>query len=384
MRDRSIPSGLSPVDNQIVSPTRHEEYQHQLLTTAESYLRENVAPQAAVIDSDADALRAVFHGMSDRALFTLKVPLSWGGAEFSDATYYRFQELVPRYSGALAFLQTQHQSAVGMLARCENEGLKQEYLPRIVKGDRFLGIGFSQLRRKGKPLVKAAAIEGGYLLKGQVPWVTGWNYFQDFIVASVLPDDRTIFGVVPFVETWQDNGGEITFSSPMQLAAMASTNTVSAKLQHWFLPNERVVSIKPPGWIHENDKKNVLNHGFFALGCARAGLDILEATAKHKKLDFIKAAFDSLHQEFWDCRTQMMQGLSPFPSWEDKLQLRAWAIHLAQRCAHAAVTVSSGAANYAHHPAQRVYREAMVFTVFGQTTAVMEATLARLLGNKTS
>jgi hypothetical protein len=61
------------------------------------------------------------------------------------------------------------------------------------------------------------------------------------------------------------------------------------------------------------------------------------------------------------------------------LHLRAWAIDLAVRCAHAAVTVSSGAANYSNHAAQRVYREAIVFTVSGQTTAVMEATLNRLV-----
>lgn len=49
------------------------------------------------------------------------------------------------------------------------------------------------------------------------------------------------------------------------------------------------------------------------------------------------------------------------------------------RCANAAITVSSGAANYQDHPAQRVYREALVFAVSGQTTAVMEATLAELI-----
>ncbi|WP_293068094.1 MULTISPECIES: hypothetical protein [unclassified Moorena] len=66
-------------------------------------------------------------------------------------------------------------------------------------------------------------------------------------------------------------------------------------------------------------------------------------------------------------------------TFEQRLQLRTWAINLAGRCAQAAVTVSSGAANYKHHPAQRVYREALVFTVSGQTTAIMEGSLARLV-----
>jgi hypothetical protein len=185
---------------------------------------------------------------------------------------------------------------------------------------------------------------------------------------------------VPFVETFQDTGGAISYSEPMQLAAMASTNTVTATLTQWFLPQERVVFVKPAGAIHENDKKNVIHHGFFALGCARAGLDILETTYYKKPLPLLKQAFESLHAEVTRCDEAMMLALSPDSQpWEERLQLRAWAINLAVRCANAAVTVSSGAANYKHHAAQRVYREALVFTVSGQTTAVMEATLARLV-----
>jgi hypothetical protein len=161
---------------------------------------------------------------------------------------------------------------------------------------------------------------------------------------------------------------------------MSSTNTVTATLNHWFLPQERILFVKAIGAIHENDQKNVLHHGFFALGCARAGLDIVEAAYHTKQLPFIKLAFDSLNEELTRCQSAMMQALLPDSQrWEERLQLRAWAINLAQRCASVAVTVSSGAANYKYHAAQRVYREALVFTVSGQTTAVMEATLARLV-----
>jgi len=44
------------------------------------------------------------------------------------------------------------------------------------------------------------------------------------------------------------------------------------------------------------------------------------------------------------------------------------------------VVVSSGAANGTLHPAGRVYREALVYTVSGQTKDVMVATLDRIMG----
>lgn len=353
-------------------------HQH-LLELAKSYLQESVAPHAAAIDSDSDALQKALIGLGELGLLALRVPSRWGGSGVSEETFHTFQELVARYSGALAFLQTQHQSAAAMIVQSHNEVLKREYLPHMGNGQVLVGVGFSHLRRGGEPLVIAVPSAGGYQLEGYVPWITGFGLFQKFIVAAALPDGQAVFGVVPFVETYQDALGAIKFSQPMALAAMTSTNTVTAALTGWFLPEERVVSVKPTGWIHENDKKNVLKATGLALGCALAGLDILQAAHSSKRLSFIAQAFEALDRELAECRAAIRHAQHYGESLDKQLQLRAWAIDLAVRCAHAAVTVSSGAANYIHHAAQRVYREALVFTVSGQTTALMEATLARLV-----
>ena len=372
-------------ENQSLAQTSNGDEQQALLHLAESYLRESIAPLAAKIDENPEALKEALQGMASHSLLALRVPQVWGGAQVSEVIFRHFQQLVPRYSGALAFLQTQHQSAGGFLSNSDNNGLKQEYLPYMGKGQILVGIGFSHLRRPGAPMVKAIPVEGGYQLDGTVPWVTGFGFFQDFIVGATLPDGQALYGMVPFVETVQETGGAIAFSEPMALGAMSSTNTVTATLTHWFLPEERVVFIKPASAIHENDKKNVLHHGFHSLGTARAGLDIIEAVYQAKQLLFIQQAFDTLNAELNRCQLAMMAALAPdSQTWEEKLQLRAWAINLAQRCATAAVTVSSGAANYRYHAAQRVYREALVFTVSGQTTAVMEATLVQLVNQERS
>jgi alkylation response protein AidB-like acyl-CoA dehydrogenase len=372
-------------ENQGVADDCDRHAQQALLELAESYLRESVAPVASEIDENPEALKQALQGMGDRSLLALRVPKVWGGAGVSEVTYRHFQQLVPRYSGALNFLQTQHQSAAGFFTNSDNEALKQQYLPYMSQGQILVGIGFSHLRRSGDPMIKAIPVEGGYHLGGKVPWVTGFGFFQDFIVGAALPDGRAVYGVVPFVETMQETGGTIAFSEPMQMGAMSSTNTVTATLSYWFLPQKHVLFVKPIGAIHENDKKNVLHHGFYSLGCARAGLDIVEAVYQTKQLSFIKQAFESLNEELTRCQSAMMQALPPdSQTWKERLKLRSWAINLAQRCASAAITVSSGAANYRYHAAQRVYREALVFTVSGQTTAVMEATLARLLVSEDS
>jgi kynurenine formamidase/alkylation response protein AidB-like acyl-CoA dehydrogenase len=339
-----------------------------ILDITNSFLLQQVAPKANEIDSNPQALYQALQGLGKLGLLALRTD-----KHESEATFGDFQELIARYSGTLAFVQTQHQSAVGMLVNSDNSALKQAYLKRMGNGEVLMGVGFSQLRRQGEPLTLAVPVAGGYQLDGVVPWVTGWNLFQHFIIAATLRDGSAVFGIVPFVQTSQ-----ITFTTPAQLAAMTSSNTVSATLTRWFLPQEQVVFIKPPGWIHENDKNNILRATFLATGCAFAGLDIIDAAKENKSLPFINDAFESLLQELTKCRTVIREAQLKSIETAELLQMRAWAIDLATRIAHAAVTVSSGAANYMHHPAQRVYREALVFTVTGQTTAVMEATLQRL------
>ena len=353
------------------------DWDHSLLNTAKLHLLKEVVPKANEIDSNPDALLHALRGLGKLDLLALQVPRRWGGKEVSQQTLLRFQELVARYSGALAFLQTQHQGAAGMLVASSNSSLQQEYLPHMGNGQVLVGVGFSQLRREGEPLIIAVPVTGGYQLDGVVPWVTGWGFFREFIVAATLPDNRAVFGVVPFSETHQ-SGGRITFTTPAQLAAMTSTNTVTATLTNWFLPTERVVSVKPAGWIYENDKNNVLRPTFLTTGCALAGLDILESAAQTKSLPFITNAFESLQQELSNCRTAIREAQQHSSGMAERLELRGWAIDLTARIAHAAVTVSSGAANYSNHAAQRVYREVLVFTVTGQTRAVMEATLEKL------
>jgi alkylation response protein AidB-like acyl-CoA dehydrogenase len=161
----------------------------------------------------------------------------------------------------------------------------------------------------------------------------------------------------------------------MKLAAMESAQTVTAELAGLFLPEQQVAFLRPAGWIQNNDQINITLQGHFALGCAMAGLDILWENSQKKPLPFLQSTYEALSFELASCRTEIadITGLE-----DDRLKVRAWAIDLAVRCAHAAVASSSGAANSVSHPAQRVYREALVFTVSAQTSAIMESTLDRL------
>lgn len=342
----------------------------ELLASAEQTLLGEIRPAACRIDQDPEELRRALGILCNRGWMALKRPVAYGGPAVSEDEFRGFQELAARASGSLAFLQTQHQSAVNLLAKSENEELKQRTLPKMHDGGLLVGIGFSQLRRPGPPVTRAAPVPGGFRIDGHVPWATGWTFFDQLLIGASLPDGEAVFGLVPFSAQ-----PCLRFSAPMKLAAMETAQTVTCDLDSWLLKEEDVLFVRPQGWIAMNDTINITLQGFFALGCAAAGLDVIEEAYQRRERPFLLEAHQALGSELSECREAMKNRDAPT---QERLRVRAWGIELAARCAHAAVTASAGAANSLDHHAQRIYRESLVYTVSAQTEPIMEATLARL------
>ena len=349
-----------------------------ILRSWQSWLVEEIKPIANEIDRNSIALKSALEGMGDRSWLALKVPVKLGGSGLTELEYRLTQIELARISGALTFLQTQHQSAASMLSKSDNTALQQQFLPNMAKGKALVGVGFSHLRRRGIPMVSGIETDSGYEISGEVPWITGYDFFSHFILGVTLKDGRELYGILP-LQNQQVARGSITCSQPMELLAIAATNTVSAKIDRWCLDGDRVVAIKPPGSIHQSSRNNILNHGWYAIGCAFAGLDIVLASAKKKQLDFLYESWQSLDLKVTQCLQKAIAlAKDDNTSYEQKLELRADAINLAQRCSQAAVIASSGAANYLNSNAARVYKEALLFSVSGQTTDVMEESMKRL------
>lgn len=341
-----------------------------------TYLRSTVAPRANRLDSDAAALFESFHGLGKKGWLAPKNAQAFGGLALSSDEYQTFQQAIARYSGALAFLQTQHQSAASLIASSQNKALRQKYLPGMASGEQRLGVGFSQLRRRPAPL--GAQIEpDGYRLNGTVPWVTGAGLFTDFVTAAVLPDQTAVFGVVPLTSQ-SSQTGELIVGQPMALAGMTATNTVEVQLQNWFLAKEQVVGTRPARWIEQRDKSNPLSPLGLIFGCTQASLDQLNQSLKRRQIDHAIAQQLQLKLA-WIQRDLARVANLPEEASLQKTAFRGRAIALMNTCAQAAVIAASGAANGAHHPTQRIYKESLVFSVSGQTTASAIATFNRLL-----
>lgn len=333
----------------------------------DEFFRDWVRPRAEALDRDVGALREALAEMGRRGLLGLRLPPELGGRGLPAAEFRRFQESTARASGALAFLESQHQSACGLVARSPNAALRSAFGPRLAAGERTSGIAFSHLRRPGEPLCRAAPRPGGFVLEGRLPWVTGWGIFTDCVTAATLPDGRTIF-----VRHDLAASEALRASPPLELAAMAVTQTVTLEARGLFAPESDVVEVRAAGWIRENDRLAVALQAPLALGCAQAGIDVLRERGEDGgAADRLEAALAAAREAAYRA---MEDGADP----AEALRARAEAIALAGRCAHAAVVAWAGAGNLATHPAQRVWREALAFSVLALTPPIRREVLGVL------
>ena len=327
------------------------------------WLATHIAPHATALDADPAALARALDAAAAAGLLGLKRP---GGLD-APASFAASVDIAAA-SCTFAFLQTQHQGAVGFLAQATGSG--RRWLDPLISGAVRCGIAYAFLRRAGPPLVTATPEPGGLRVRGHVPWMTGWTFFSHCVTAAVRPS-----GDVSFVLHALDGPG-VRPSSPMPLVAFEAARTVSLDLD-LHVPQDDVLFTVPTDWLARRDGGAEVRQAAFPLGTAAAGARLVrEAIAAGRAPDGGTAV--ALDSAVATTCAEARACLADPSDVTRNLAARAAAVTLAGRAAHAAVSAWSGAANTADHPAGRVWREALGFTVLAQSPSVQAATLTAL------
>lgn len=363
-----------------------------ILAAAREVCETTLGPNAEATDRGTGPNRANFEALAGKGLLGLAIPKEYGGLDANGATQRKFTQLLASYCGVTTFTQAQHHGPSRMIANGPNPELKRRLLPELAAGKRMSGISFAHLRRPGPPVLRAEPVAGGWRLQGTAPWVTGWGLISQVAFGATLPDGRFLYVWSPTgreefpdlfatIDPPEGNWGTMAASPPLALCAMNASATVELTLTDWYIPDAHRLSESDRETMQRNDRNGVLGATAMPLGCASAAIRVLETAAEKRPIPAIQRAAQAFGEEWTEAESQMEEwnGRGAEPEFfANAVRVRAWCIELALRAAHAAVTASSGAANLLSHPAQRLLREAMFYTVQAQTHEVMDATLARL------
>lgn len=321
-----------------------------ILTTTRNIADNILYPRAIETDRSDLLPTSNLDTLAEAGLYGLAGPKQYGGMEVDLKTMGLVVEALAGACLTTAFVWIQHHRPVRALAESRNAALRERHLADLCAARTRAGVALGGTRDPAQ--LTATQVEGGWLLDGTVPWVTGWGRIDLLYATSRSTGNSVVCSLLDATE-----GSTLTVR-PLRMVAANATGTVEAKFTHHFAPQERIVSTEPyvpaPTYDGGGRINGSLSLGVAARCCHMIGPGPLdeELIARRDQLD---AATDEIMAE-----------------------ARAAATELALRAAAAlSVHAGSSALLLDHHP-QRLLREAMFLLNFGTRPAIRSKLLRRL------
>jgi alkylation response protein AidB-like acyl-CoA dehydrogenase len=272
------------------------------------------------------------------------------------------------------FILSQRDAACRRLRDSSRDDLCRELLPPLARGETFATVGLSQLttsRQHLSPALRANAAGDAFHLQGSIPWVTGAERADHFVIGATLDDGRQILAVLP------RRLEGVSVGPPLDLMALQGSLTAEVRCdrvtleRRWLLagPAERIMASGRGG-------TGGLETSCLALGLARAALAYLqgEAQARPELLPHVRKLEEGLDTLRRELRQFAAEGCTP----EQAASLRARANTLVLQTTQTALAASKGSGFLKQHPAQRWARQALFFLVWSCPRPAVEATLGYL------
>lgn len=310
------------------------------------------------------------------------VPSEWGGAGWNEIDLAHGLMRLGAACLSTAFILTQPLGVCRRLLASENETTRRDLLPRLAAGDVFATVGISHLttsrRHLARPVLAARETDGGFVLDGIIPWVTGAGHADYLLTGATLDDGRQILTMVP-----TDAAGFVV-EPPARLVGLTSTHTGGARCGDVRV-EER--------WVLAGPVENVLSSGgagtggaqtsALAVGLATSAIEFLENEAARR--DDLASPAGSLRRERQQLESDVLAlvggdracDTAGAPKADD---VRARANSLVLRATQAALAAAKGSGYVLGHPAGRWCREALFFLVWSCPQPVTSAALCELAG----
>ena len=307
------------------------------------------------------------------------IPEEFGGSGISSGELTAAYEQLSAACLASTFVLTQRNAAIQRIVTSENEALKKDLLPELATDSLFATVGISHLTTSRQhlsvPAVTAERLDGGYILNGEVPWVTGADK-ADIIVCGGTLDDQT--QVLVALETI-NSGVDIEPAVP--LMALNSSRTATVRLDHVFVslqyllhgPVEHVMKQTGGGAGSYTTSALAVGHAANAIRLLR------DEAARRPELDEILQPFVNEHASISaDLSRAATEGSDSATLPVSAETMRQRSNSLALRCSQACLAASKGAGFVASHPASRLVAEAMFFLVWSCPQPVVLGILREL------
>jgi alkylation response protein AidB-like acyl-CoA dehydrogenase len=310
-------------------------------------------PAGGEVEAAGRVPRRLLDALAADGLYGLTGPAADGGLDADPATTARVIEEVAAGDLATAFVWLQHLGVVSTLARAGGP-LRDAHLADLCAGRLRAGVALQAATRPGPAAVTVRAEADGFVVDGEVPWVTGWGLVDVVLLAARDADDVVHLFWTDAVE------GPALIAAPQELVAVTASSTVQLRVRGLRPGADRLVATVPLADWQAGDAAGLRPNGSLALGVVARCARLAEAPLAED----LTAALDAVRER--------LDAASP----ADLPAARAAASALAARATIALVVATGSSAIAAGSPVARLAREALFLQVFGTRPAIRAALLA--------
>lgn len=367
----------------------------QMKAMVRDFIREQVEPQAALIESEDRVPESLLQQSRELGLFGLSIPEAYGGLGLSMVDKCAvFEELGHTINGYTTILGAHNGiGSVGSVNFGDDEQ-KMHYLPKMARGEWIgafaltepeAGSNASQLRTR--------AIRRGdrYVINGQKIYTTNAPEAHVFTVMAVTNPERGAKGITAFIVEKSFPGFHVgTVEKKMGLHG---SHTAALFFEDLEVPAENVLGREGEGYVNA---LKILANGRAGLAARSLGscqylLDrsLHYAQERHQ---FGKAIFDQqiIQHYLAEMATEIeaLRALTYRVAWlsdqranvvKEASMLKLYGSEVYNRVADKAVQIHGGIGYIADFPIERFYRDARITRIYEGTSEIQKNIIAAQL-----
>jgi alkylation response protein AidB-like acyl-CoA dehydrogenase len=344
-----------------------------------SIARKELAPLAAAIDSGEVYPDALLRRLGGAGAWGSHVPKD-GAADMRCAI--QSIAALGEVCGATAFMAWCQNTLVWYAANSDNPKLVAKFADSFATGKILGGTGLSNPMKSffgiEKLKLKGRKVDGGYVVRGALPWVSNLGPGHFFGTIFEREDEP---GVVMFLADCSDPA--ITLQPCKPFLAMDGTGTYGVQFRDVFVPDELILADPAGPFVKKIRAGFILLQAGMALGLIKDCINIMDEVDGslghvNRYLPQQPIQFKELFSELE--RETMMLARDPFNPddsyWRKVVALRLRAGETSVAAAHAAM-LHCGARGYLKsHRAQRRLREAYFVAIVTPATKQLRKMLA--------